>query len=89
MPFTSQLKYIIRKYEVCKEDKESCHTLFEGRRDLAKSMHGFALGYLRHLRAFHMPRDNGQKDSIADLLSDFINMLFDDDYESLNKLDRL
>lgn len=52
-------------------------------------MHGFALGYLRHLRAFHFPRNMELKDSIAELLSKFANMLLVDDYESLSKIDKL
>jgi hypothetical protein len=48
-------------------------------------MHGFALGYLRHLRAFNF----NESCSLAQLLYDFVSMLLKDDYESLTKLDKL
>ncbi len=48
-------------------------------------MHGFALGYLRHLRAFNF----NASCSLAQLIYDFISMLLKDDYESLTKLSKL
>lgn len=52
-------------------------------------MYGSALGYLRHLRAFHFPRDYEQKDSIAELLTHFVMMIYEDDYGSLTKVYKL
>ena len=48
-------------------------------------MHGYALGYLRHLRAFNF----NESCSLAQLLYDFVSMLLKDDYESLTKLSKL
>ena len=59
--------------------------VFDGQKDMVAAMHGFALGYLRHLRAFHF----NESCSLADLLYRFIRMLFEDDYESLTKLTKL
>jgi len=86
VPVSTQLKYITAKYSDYQTDKDLCKMVFDGRRTLVKSMHGFALGYCRHLRAFQFRK---QKDSLAQLLHDFVSMLIDDEYESLSKLDKL
>ena len=86
VPVSTQLKFISRKYRQYQEDKDACRKIFDGRRQLAKAMHGYALGYFRHLRAFNFQR---QSDSLADLLHGFASMLLADEYESLSKLDAL
>ena len=48
-------------------------------------MHGLALGYLRHLRAFNF---NPSCD-LTDLIWQFTNLLLQDPYESLTKLSKL
>ena len=53
MPFSTQIKYIIEKFQLFKESKEECLKIFDGHRELVRCMHGYALGYLRHLRAFN------------------------------------
>ncbi len=49
-------------------------------------MHGYALGYLRHLRAFNFQEC---KDSLSELLYDFVAMLLEDPFESLTKFLKL
>ena len=48
-------------------------------------MHGLALGYLRHLRAFNF---NPSCD-LTDLIWQFTKLLLEDPYESLTKLSKL
>ena len=84
--FTTQLKYIRDKYAEFLADKEKCKRLFEDRKQLAKGMHGYALGYLRHLRAFNFQPCS---DSLSQLIFDFVSMLIDDPFESLTKLIKL
>ena len=56
--------------------------MFEGGKSLAKAMYGFAIGYLRHLRAFHF--DEGAQ--LSEKYFKFICLLVDDPYISLTKL---
>ena len=55
VPFSTQLKFIIDKYDSYNKNKDlyESEQLFEGKKELTKCMHGHALGYLRHLRAFN------------------------------------
>lgn len=59
--------------------------IFEGKKDLVKGMHGYALGYLRHMRAFNL----NQSFSMAELIGEFLDLLLEDAYESLTKLKKL
>lgn len=85
VPFSTQLKYIVEKFKLFKDEKDECTKIFDGQKDLVKSMHGYALGYLRHLRAFNF----NESCSLADRIFDFLDLLLKDDYESLTKLDKL
>lgn len=68
MPFSTQLKFITQKFKLYKQSKEECVKIFDGQKDLVKFMHGYALGYMRHLRAFHF----NESCSLADLLYSFV-----------------
>ena len=87
MPFTTQIRYITEKFELFrqKDNKEECKKLFDGQKELVKAMHGYALGYLRHLRAFNFVSFT----SLAELIGTFLNLFLTEDYESLTKLNDL
>ena len=85
VPFTAQLRYVTEKFRLFSEDKDECRKLFDGSRELVKCMHGYALGYLRHLRAFNF----NVRYSLAELINVFLSMLLEDPYESLTKLHKL
>ena len=48
--------------------------IFEGKKDLVKGMHGYALGYLRHMRAFKL----NQSFTMAELIGEFLDLLLED-----------
>ena len=87
VPFSTQLKFLIDKYMRYNEDKALIleEKIFDGKKELATCMHGYALGYLRHLRAFNF----NQSCSIASLIYEFVSLLLEDEYESLTRLSKL
>ena len=56
--------------------------MFRDRKDLAKSMFGFAIGYLRHLRAFHFD----ETAQLSQKYYEFVQELINDENISLTKL---
>ena len=87
VPFSTQLKFIISKFKLYSESKDELADakIFDGKKELVKCMHGYALGYLRHLRAFNF----NESCSLAQLIFDFLKLLLDDPYESLTKISKL
>ena len=85
VPFSTQIKYVTEKFRLFLENKEECLKIFEGNKELVKAMHGYAIGYLRHMRAFNL----NPSFSMAELISDFLEILLNDPYESLTKLKKL
>ena len=85
VPFSTQLKYVVAKFKLFLEDKDECMKIYDGKKDLVKGMHGYCLGYLRHMRAFNI----NQSCSLAELIGQFLEILLNDPYESLTKLHKL
>ena len=58
------------------------YKMFDDRKSLAKAMYGFALGYLRHLRAFHFDKEA----NLSEKYYVFCSLLIEDPYVSLTKM---
>ena len=65
-----------------KTDKQTMLDLYDTRKDLAKGMYGYAIGYLRHLRAFNFD----EAANLSQKYHQFVLELIEDNYVSLTKL---
>ena len=81
--FSAEIGYLTRRYQEFLADKELMLRMFDDGKALAKAMYGFAIGYLRHLRAFHF--DDG-KINLSERYKEFLCLLIDDRFISPKKL---